>query len=882
MRAPGGGGGGGGTSAPSADIPVRSAFETTPLFRPNLVVPASGTLHVPLPLPDNVGSFNVRAYAVTANSQFGVGEAQQVARRPISLVSSTPRIVRVGDDFSCGFTVTAADPSFRGDVTVTATVVRGGLALSEAGSQNVRLSGAGPQEVVFSFTASALENAQLQFSASSAAGNDAFTTDLPVLGAQDGVCVATSMAIDGSDAGTPWAEGIVLPDAVAGSGSLELSAGVGYLPTVQALSAALINLPEHDHLNAMALVNSLAPAAMLDTYSLSKRDALASSTSAQIAASFTELARFTDSDGLRYFLDKPDAWNGQVYINAHLNAWAAYVAQRLSDSGAAGIDADVVAQWRTAMITGLIREAQMAEAREYQFSNYELLAAARLVLGVDSDWVPEDTALSSTVSGWLAMDTLVARATSDGCSDFCKAATAMVLLKADATSAQGTTILRGMVERMRVTGRTGYISQGHQGHATDMRSNSLFLSGAALAMGAGHMIDGFSTLTLQKLANYVAQGSADQRWGGRYATAVDVHRGFGLSDYDTMTHSNAPDVQLSVSSGGQQILAGAFTPGHTDPISSSTRWEDLASPPRPLAFTATGSGELSVAASMTFVPSQIYNSPVYRGLYVEKVIQALDPDTGLPTGAPLQAVRLGQMVAVTIQVTTADDVQDLILEDWTAGGLEPVDPNVDHSALNAGSNCGGLYHSMGRVGGMAGGGRAPPMMGGGDMMMPPPMPPSYGRPSRGGGGGGGGGFDAGAYFYWFSCTSFQRQTRPERVSYYSRFVRAGTHSMTYQAMAATSGRFVLPPAKASLASQPEVMGLSAGGAFAVSRTALSPAEQFLPVGRAAVDCPADCPSDCDVTTGRCNAVAALTAPVGGKAPGGVGSGHRRQLAGYVL
>jgi len=656
-----------------------------------------------------------------------------------------------------------------------------------------------------------------------------------------------------------------LPDAVPGSGALSLTAGVGYLPTVKTLSQRLLNLPET--LNGNSLVNSLAPAAMLSPYSLRKNDDLASA-SAQVAMSFEELAAFTDAEGLRYALEK-SSYNGEAYINTRLNAMACYLAQRLADNGVAGLDADIVAQWRTAMVTGLSHEAQMAEARGYSFSNYETVAVARLVLGTGDEWMA-DLALSDSVSTWLSMDALVAHA--DSCSDFCKAATAMVLLKADATSAQAGAILQTMISRMRVTGRTAYISVGHAGHATDISANSLFLSAAASAMaGPTQQLAGFSTLSMQKLANYVAQGSADQRWGGIYASATDVHRGFGLADYDVFTHSSTPNVQLSVSSGESQLLTGSFTPGHTDDVTSTTSWEDLASPPTPLVFTATGSGELSVAAAMTFIPSQIYASPVYRGVYVQKIIQAIDAQSGLPTGAPLQAVRLGQMVAVTIQVTTADDVQDFVLEDWTAGGLEPVDPNIDASALNAGSNCGGLYqmappaHAVGGMGmGMGGGG-----------MMPPPMPPNrYG-------GGGGGSFDAGAYYYFFSCTSFERQTRPDRVSYYSHFVRAGTHSVTYQAMAATSGTFVLPPAKASLAMQPEVMGLSAGGTFAVSRTPLSPAQQFLPVAEAPVDCPIGCPNDCDVTTGQCTAASELTTAAANGGGAGGRSGHRRQMS-YIL
>jgi hypothetical protein len=202
------------------------------------------------------------------------------------------------------------------------------------------------------------------------------------------------------------------------------------------------------------------------------------------------------------------------------------------------------------------------------------------------------------------------------------------------------------------------------------------------------------------------------------------------------------------------------------------------------------------------------------------------------------------------------------LEDWVAGGLEPVDPNVDASALNDGASCGGLYRPM------RGGGGARPM---GGREEPPMM-----RPPMGGGMMGGGrrmqygGADFGAYYYWFSCVSFARQTRPDRVSYYSRFVRAGTHSVTYQAMAATSGTFVLPPAQASLALQPEVMGLSASGSFEVSRTPLTAAQMALPPATAPLGCPESCPDDCDVETAVCTPAAPATVAIaaGAGAAGG--------------
>lgn len=169
----------------------------------------------------------------------------------------------------------------------------------------------------------------------------------------------------------------------------------------------------------------------------------------------------------------------------------------------------------------------MAEARALTFSDFETLAAVRMVVGTDDSWIPESA--SAAVTQWLSTDNLVAHL--DRCSDYCKAATAVALLGAGSASytTQATTILTGLLSRLRVTGRTAYISAGHAGHATDMRSNALTLTAISM-MPAGQRGGQFASLTVGKLANYVAQGGADSRWGTSGSDAV--LRGFALSDYD--------------------------------------------------------------------------------------------------------------------------------------------------------------------------------------------------------------------------------------------------------------------------------------------------------------------------------------------------------------
>ncbi len=85
---------------------------------------------------------------------------------------------------------------------------------------------------------------------------------------------------------------------------------------------------------------------------------------------------------------------------------------------------------------------------------------------------------------------------------------------------------------------------------------------------------------------------------------------------------------------------------------------------------AVGSGEVSVAASLHFIPAALLSFPSYRGLYVEAALQQVDPRTGSPTGGRLASVPLGSVVALTVQLTTPDDLGAVTLSVMMPGGLE--------------------------------------------------------------------------------------------------------------------------------------------------------------------------------------------------------------------
>lgn len=109
-------------------------------------------------------------------------------------------------------------------------------------SRSTALNAAKQQmEVRFRFVAAQIGEAGLRFDAylgDSEAPSDSASFDLTVLGRQGEVFVATSFALQGAagggtELGGGQVEGLDLPEADPGSGSVDLVAGVGYLPFLQ-------------------------------------------------------------------------------------------------------------------------------------------------------------------------------------------------------------------------------------------------------------------------------------------------------------------------------------------------------------------------------------------------------------------------------------------------------------------------------------------------------------------------------------------------------------------------------------------------------------------------------------------------------------------------
>lgn len=607
-----------------------------------------------------------------------------------------------------------------------------------------------------------------------------------------------------------------------------------------------------------------------------------------------------------------------------LNAWGSFVVARAK---AAAADAKMASRplggteyqsravdplakaavtWRDALARQLVSDAERARAGPGggngggPYNDLESLSWARLALG--ASWSPPE-GTAPAVAEDLSTRRLTAAALAGNLTVGGAARTGLLLAGVDGGGGAGNAttasdkaaaaaIARRLSGQTRVAGRTAYVAASSSGgrSAAPLADQALALR---LMVALGQTAPEEFPLA-QKLAAHVAAGPPLPSLAplvvplGGWDAALQAE---ALSAYDSASGSVSPDLTLTATAfgsggGGAKgeeasslvLLRETFSGGGALAASSSTPWSDLPANASRLSFEAKGRGEASVAALLRFTPAEMLPFASYRGLWVQRAVVAAaaggsssNSNTTISPGAALRAASLGDVVQLVLQVTTPDDLSDVVVEAWMPAGLEPVDENL-RAAGGSGSGAGACSYgededdsssSSSTVEVMDDAGLRLRMPG--SQMLGAVVSRAFGRrraapdvavaessPAFVGGG------SSLPFPPWWPPVCPAQDTTPSAVRFYFPFMRAGTHTLKLRAVAATPGRFALPPTKAFAARQPEVMGLSAAGQFVVcapgggSSSALPECSGGEAARLAAADKPAkSCPSGCS-GAGVCN------------------------------
>jgi len=221
--------------------------------------------------------------------------------------------------------------------------------------------------------------------------------------------------------------------------------------------------------------------------------------------------------------------------------------------------------------------------------------------------------------------------------------------------------MRSITSTFRIQGRTAYV--------TEIGNQNPSVLGSAIALGA-FSISGNTLPIIEKLANYAAQegNNGEIFW---YSSEQLAHLILSLSVYDELKGNTNPNLEVTVttenSTTKQTLIEGKFDSAKNPPIFKTFFFEDIYN--SNVDFRACCVGEASIVFGAAFVPAQLYNSSVYRGIQVNKIVQLLDTFSNQPYGPPITSAQTGQQVVVTIEITIPDASPSFIIVDPFPGLL---------------------------------------------------------------------------------------------------------------------------------------------------------------------------------------------------------------------
>lgn len=256
------------------------------------------------------------------------------------------------------------------------------------------------------------------------------------------------------------------------------------------------------------------------------------------------------------------------------------------------------------------------------------------------------------------------------------------------------------------------------------------------------------------------------RSGGHWASTqdnaavLDAFRAF-----HTAFERTAPDFTAEVRLAGQSILREQFR-GRSLRIAEASRPVDAPAGggPIPMEVSKQGAGRLYYSV-LVETYSKAPMPAAQNGLNVDRRIQRLDAQ-GRPVGASIPAsggrlsLQAGEMVRVTLRITSPTERSYVVVDDGLPAGLEALNAAFETANREALENA-----------------------------------------------------EAGESDWWGSFN--HTEIRDDRVLLFADYLRAGEHTYTYVARATTPGAFVHPAVRAEMMYRPEVNGRTGTGQLTV-------------------------------------------------------------------
>jgi uncharacterized protein YfaS (alpha-2-macroglobulin family) len=710
--------GGGGEEAESAglslsEVELRGNFKTTAYWNPSLVTDDQGEASITFTLPDNLTTFRVMAVALTRDSLFGNGETSFRVAKPLLLQASLPRFARVGDSFQAGVVVHNFAAQ-KGRVEL-AGEFQGLTLLDKDARQSFELEPGASREILFSVKAESPGQATFSFRAVMGADSDGLQISLPVELPRP----TETVALFGETTQSAE-EQIVIPGLYPDQSRLELQASATALSGLKECLAYLTDYPFlclEQRLSAI-LPYVLAPEVIRD-FQLSRMQP--KEWRAFVQKTIDRLFEYQkDSGGFGLWPDSP-------YESPYLTCYAVFGLEKARRGGYA-VKADSLSR-ALAYLQAFLR--QKNPEQRYPYSPQDLRTTWAFAL--------YDLALTGRPEPAYNSRLFAER---DKLTVFGRALLLKALHLAQGSPEDERTLVQELINSVKVTTAQAHFEEDRTDgwiYSSNLRTTAYILQ-SLLEVGSDDPV-------LPGVARWIVERRKAGRWT---STQENLYAFYALNTF-YLTHEKVrPNFKVEMSLARKLVLREEFR-GPTAEIKTATASLAgyKAGQTVPLKIVEKGEGRLYYGARMTYVARHPLD-PRDEGLAVFKKYETLD-------GQPLESIRAGDVVAVTLEIAVPQESLFVAVEDPLPAGLEAVNTTLQTESTE-----------LGRILGES-------------------------QPSR----------------PWWSSGFNHLEMHDNRVLLFADRLTAGVHTYRYLARALTFGEFVLPGTKVEQMYAPEVFGRSA-------------------------------------------------------------------------
>lgn len=637
----GGEAGGGGGLEQGPGTPVRKDFRVLAFWLGSVATDPQGHAVSEVTLPEDLTTYRIMAVAGDVRSRFGRGESEIRISKPVLLKPAFPRFLALGDRALFGAVVHSQLPRGGSALVTMRSLDTSVLEVLSNPKQTLDLAARGAAEARFQVAARGVGRGRLQMSVKLLGEGDAFEDTLPV------EVLASPETVAAYGEATPEArETVELPSGVvAGYGGLSVELSSTAMVGLGEGARYLVDYPygcaEQRASSALALVLA---ADLGDAFRLPGIEPATITATAR--ETLKDLEAYQCADGGFVY------WKGSCpFTSPYLTSYVLHVYQRAQALGHP-VKAEVLDRGYGYLERELGRTPPTNEGWWPAFTSWQAFAVKVLA------------------EGGRNVDSHVTRLFQylDRMPVF-----ALTYLK-DALAARGETGERDTELDRRI--RNAILPEGGTGHVEELADPYLLwfwnsnIRSTALALGSLVRTAPDEPLAT-RLVRWLMKARKRGRWGNTQENATAME---ALVDYYKKYEATVPDFRAVVSLGLDTLAQGEFRGRSSEVKSASLAMKDLlargeAGTRLDLGFRKQGAGTLFYAAWLRYAADALYQTGLDDGFSIRRTYGPVEGDGAVP----VRSFKAGDLVRVSLEVTSTKERRYVAVTDPLPAGFEPVE-----------------------------------------------------------------------------------------------------------------------------------------------------------------------------------------------------------------